>query len=100
MRGYKRDMVSGDNGMTFSAEYAIPLNRKRTVSVYGFFDYGTILGDTAYEDHVLKSMGLGLRGNIKQTVYMDLSIGFPLEKDLNGSQVSKTRVHFGMNAQF
>ena len=31
---------------------------------------------------------------------MDLSIGFPLEKDLNGSQVSKTRVHFGMNAQF
>ena len=100
VRGYKRDMVSGDNGMTFSAEYAIPLNRKRTVSVYGFFDYGTILGDTAYEDHVLKSMGLGLRANIKQMVYMDLSIGFPLEKDLNGSQVSKTRVHFGMNAQF
>lgn len=100
VRGYKRDMVSGDNGMTFSAEYAIPLNRKRTVSVYGFFDYGTILGDTAYEDHVLKSMGLGLRGNIKQTVYMDLSIGFPLEKELNGTQVSKTRVHFGMNAQF
>ena len=100
VRGYKRDLVSGDNGMTFSAEYAIPLNRKRTASVYGFFDYGDILGDTAYEDHLLKSVGLGLKANIKQTVYMDLSIGFPLEKDLNGSQVSKTRIHFGMNAQF
>ena len=100
VRGYKRDLVSGDNGMTFSAEYAIPLNRKRTASVYGFFDYGTIMGDTAYDDHVLTSVGLGLRGNIKQAIYMDLSIGFPLEKDLNGSQVSKTRIHFGMNAQF
>ncbi len=86
--------------MTFSADYAIPLNRKRTASVYGFFDYGAILGDTDYEDHVLKSVGLGLRGNIKQTVYMDLSIGFPLEREVNTSQISRTRIHFGMNAQF
>lgn len=100
VRGYKRDIVSGDNGMTFSAEYAIPLNKKRTAAVYGFFDYGAILGDTFYDDHVLKSAGLGLRGSIGKHVYMDLSVGFPLERELNGSQVSKSRINFGMNAQF
>ena len=100
VRGYKRDFIAGDSGVSFSAEYAVPLGRKRAMSLYGFFDYGSLFGRSAYNDHVLKSVGLGLKGSISTKAYVNLAVGFPLERDLNGSRVSKTRFHFSMNAQF
>ena len=100
VRGYKQDSVGGDSGVTFSAEYAVPVDRKRALSLYGFFDYGSLWGRSAYEDHVLKSVGFGLKGNICRQVFMNLAAGFPLERSLNGSRASRARVHLGMNAQF
>jgi hemolysin activation/secretion protein len=46
------------------------------------------------------SLGLGFKGNVCRQVYMNLAVGFPLERDVNGNRVSKARVHFAMNAQF
>lgn len=100
VRGYKQDVVGGDSGLTFSAEYAVPLGRKRALSLYCFFDYGNLFGSTSYDDHELMSLGLGLRGNLCRQVYMNLAVGFPLDRDLNGGRVSRGRAHFSMNAQF
>lgn len=100
VRGYKQDTIGGDSGFLFSAEYAVPLDKKRAMSLYGFFDYGNLWGSTLYDDRELMSLGLGFKGNVCRQVYMNLAVGFPLERDVNGNRVSKARVHFAMNAQF
>ena len=106
VRGYKQDYIGGDNGLSFGLEYAVPVDKNRTTSVYGFFDYGTLLGNTIYPDHVLASAGLGIRANLRrgadsdQRLFLNLAVGFPLKRELNGENINKTRFHFAMNMQF
>lgn len=99
VRGYKPDLFGGDNGLTLGLEYAVPVDRARTVSVFGFFDYGCLIGDTAYNDTDMASLGFGVKASIKRNVYMNLTFGFPLKRDLNDLDVPGSRVHFSMNAQ-
>ena len=106
VRGYKQDIMGGDNGLSGSLEYALPLSRKQQTMFYGFFDYGTLLGDTAYDDHQIESVGVGIRSALKlkpdsdQNLYLNLSAGFPLKRELNMVKHSKCRVNFSMSMQF
>ena len=106
VRGYKQDIIGGDNGLSGSLEYALPLDRNRRTMLYGFFDYGTLLGDNDYEDNQLESLGLGVRSSLKrkadsdQSIFLNLSVGFPLKRELNMTTYSKCRVDFSMSMQF
>ena len=100
VRGYRKDLFGGDSGLTLGLEYAVPVDKARVVSVYGFLDYGRLIGGTPYDDHEMASLGFGIKASIKQCVYMNLAFGYPLRRDLNDSEIPGYRVHFGMNVQF
>ena len=51
VRGYQENLVGGDNGYTLSLEYSVPLRRQGNMSLYGFFDYGNLWGESSYDQH-------------------------------------------------
>ena len=105
VRGYKQDFIGGDKGLIGSLEYALPLDKRRSTMLYGFYDFGTLLGETNYNDHRMDSLGLGVRTSLKkgansdQRLFMNLSVGFPLKREFDGVKVSKTRINCAMNVQ-
>lgn len=100
VRGYKESLLGGDHGYAASIEYSVPLDEARTTSLFTFFDYGAVYGESAFDDHVLAGTGLGIKSNIGDHVYTSVTLGVPLRRELNGTEVSKARVHFMFNSQF
>lgn len=100
VRGYKESYLGGDSGYSASIEYSVPLDKARTTSAYCFFDYGAVYGDSAFDDHVLAGAGIGIKSTIDRKIYTNLTLGVPLMRDINGEEVSKTRIHFMVNGQF
>lgn len=98
VRGYEESILSGDHGYSVNLEYAMPAGNK--ASVYTFFDYGSVHGDSAFDDHVLAGAGIGYKKTFNEKMYANISLGVPLFRDLNGREVSKTRVHFLFSGQF
>lgn len=98
VRGYKESLLGGDHGFAASIEYAVPI--ANATSAFTFLDYGAVYGESAFDDHVLVSTGVGIKATIAQNFYSSLTLGIPLRRDLNGSEVSKTRLHFMFNGQF
>lgn len=100
VRGYKESLLGGDHGYAASIEYSVPITKDHTASIFTFFDYGSVFGDSALDDHILAGTGLGVRATIDKNIYTSLVLGVPLQRDLNGTEVSKTRLHFMLNGQF
>lgn len=100
VRGYEESYLGGDSGYSASVEYSVPLDKARTTSAYCFFDYGAVYGDSAFDDHVLAGTGIGIKSTIDRKIYTNLTLGVPLMRDINGEEVSKTRIHFMVNGQF
>ena len=100
VRGYQENLIGGDSGCTISLEYAVPVNRRQTVSLYGFFDYGKIWGESDYTQRTLMSTGLGVRARLADTWSLDCAVGVPLRRNIDGTTVDRTRVHVSLNAQF
>ena len=100
VRGYQENLVGGDNGYTLSIEYAVPLRRQRDVSMYGFFDYGNLWGDSSYEQHVLAGTGIGLRATLAKNWSLDCALAFPLRRDLDAGTADATRLHMSLRGQF
>lgn len=99
VRGYNENLLSGDSGYSFNVEYSVPLRTKKA-SAFIFYDQGAVYGDSAFEDHVLNSFGIGVKGTIANRVYASLSVGWPFRKDLNGTSVDSSRLHFMINSTF
>lgn len=100
VRGYKENTVGGDNGATISLEYSVPVTNNKALSLYGFFDYGTLWGDNLAEHHTLCGTGLGLRARVRN-FNVDLCVGIPLKRELDGyEKASKTRIHLNVSLQF
>jgi hemolysin activation/secretion protein len=100
VRGYQENLVGGDNGYTLSVEYAVPLRRQRDVSMYGFFDYGNLWGDSSYEQHVLAGTGIGLRATLAKDWSLDCALAFPLRRDLDGGKADANQLHLSLRGQF
>ena len=100
VRGYEESYLGGDKGYSASLEYSVPLDKAKTTSAYCFFDYGAVYGDSAFDDHVLAGTGIGIKSTIDRKIYANLTLGVPLMRDINGEEVSKTRIHFMVNGQF
>lgn len=99
VRGYKESLVSGDSGFSLSLEYQVPFKDKRT-RAFVFYDYGNVHGIHAFDDHVLRSLGFGVKSNPTKNIGVSLSFGFPLIKKVNVEEISKMRVHFMLSGQF
>lgn len=98
VRGYLENLMGADSGYNLSVEYSVP-DRKNSEWMY-FIDHGNTLGDNRFDDHMLTSMGLGYKINFQQKLYASLALGIPLQRDCNGSETSKARLHFMMNGTF
>ena len=99
VRGYKESLVSGDSGFSFNLEYHVPFKDKKT-SAFIFYDYGNVHGEHAFDDHVLKSLGFGIKTNPTKNVGVSLAWGFPLIKKVNVEEISKMRMHLMVSGQF
>ena len=99
VRGYDESVLGGDHGCLFSVEYSTPLFRNN-FAAFTFWDYGAVYGATALNDHILSSVGLGLRGNIHKSVYASLTWGVPLARNLNGARADSSKLHLLLNGSF
>ena len=98
VRGYKESFLSGDHGYSSSLEYSVPLGK--STAIFSFIDYGAVYGESALDDHVLISSGIGVKTTIAKKIYANVSLGVPFRKEINGTEVSKVRIHFMLNGQF
>ena len=100
VRGYKESLLGGDSGYSVGLEYSVPVTTDKSTNVFGFVDHGEVYGDSAFGDHVLTSMGVGVRAAFAKKINASLTLGCPLIRDINGTEVSKTRLHFMVSGQF
>ena len=100
VRGYEENVIGGDSGFCVSAEYAVPVTKDRAVSLYEFVDYGSLFGEDKPRNHTLLSVGAGVRARFKKTAYLDLAVGFPLKRRLDGDRAGRTRIHLTASVTF
>ena len=93
VRGYRTQLLDGDDGFDCSLEYSVPLLRR--LSLFTFFDYGKISSENS-----LMGTGLGLKFNPVDNIASTLLVGFPLKRYINEEELSKTRVNFVVNGAF
>ena len=98
VRGYEESLLGGDSGYAASIEYAFPMLPKSCAYGFLFYDCGAVYGDSAFDDHILSSWGLGIRTAASEPVYAQLTVGFPLRKELNDTKNKGVRLHFSLNA--
>ena len=100
VRGYEENVIGGDSGFCVSAEYAVPVTKDRAVSLYEFVDYGSLFGEDKPRNHTLLGVGAGVRARFKKTAYLDLAVGFPLKRRLDGDRAGRTRIHLTASVTF
>ena len=100
VRGYEESYLGGDSGFAASIEYSVPIVKSKKTSVFTFLDYGSVFGDSAFDDHTLAGTGIGIRSTIAKKIYASLTLGIPLIKDVNDDDIDSTRIHFMLNGQF
>ena len=100
VRGYEENVIGGNGGFSVSAEYAVPVTKDRSLSLYEFFDYGRLFGEDVPRHRTLMGAGLGLRARFKEIGYLDLAVGFPLKRQLDGEKVDKARIHLSASVTF
>lgn len=104
VRGYKESYKGADNGISFSAEYAFPLNKERTLSGFCFFDCGHLFGEgaqSAMADMNLASVGVGVKGTFEKNYFVNLTVGRPIKMGFNDlDEPKRVRVNFMLSAAF
>lgn len=106
VRGYKENFTGGNSGYLLSAEYAVPITKDRTASAFTFMDYGSTKlngkegAQSADEQHILFSVGIGVKATIAKQYFASLTLGCPLRRNWEYNTPSKTRLHFTISGQF
>lgn len=100
VRGYKESYLSGDTGYSMAWEYQVPISKDYKHNAFCFWDYGNVSGESAFNNHILQSLGVGVKSNWNKHIYSTLSFAFPLIKDLNEQQASNTRIHYMVSGTF
>lgn len=102
VRGYKESFLGGERGFSSSLEYQFPISKDRMHNLFLFYDYGIVGGDSAFDDHVLQSVGIGMKNSWNKHIYSSVCIAFPLIREFpvaEQQKVSKTRLHFLVSGQ-
>ncbi len=107
VRGYRQDLVLGDNGIFTSAELRIPLLRfdkiDGLVQLAPFFDLGTVWNsdDVDVENSTLPSLGVGLNFAAGENFNARLDWGIPLTSvDADGSSLQEDGIYFSLDYSF
>ncbi|MGN0941110.1 MAG: ShlB/FhaC/HecB family hemolysin secretion/activation protein [Selenomonadaceae bacterium] len=98
VRGYPENEIGADKGAVVSLEYSVPASKG--VSLYTFFDWGHLFGDTTYDEKTLMGAGLGVRAKLFDGCALDMAAGFPLKKDVARTHVDSCRLHLSLVANF
>lgn len=105
VRGYRQDLVLGDNGLFASAEVRIPLLRVErwdgVVQLAPFFDLGTIWNsDDEITNDFISAVGLGLIVDVGE-FDARLDWGIPLvEIDTEGNSLQEDGIYFSLDYSF
>jgi hemolysin activation/secretion protein len=106
-RGYRQDLILGDNGIFASAELRIPVLRidriDGVLQVAPFFDIGTVWNNDnlEIETNTLPSVGLGLNFTAGKRFNARLDWGIPLaEVDTDSNSLQENGVYFSIDYQF
>ncbi len=107
VRGYRQDLILGDNGIFTSAELRIPLFRidkiGGLVQLAPFFDLATVWNsdDVEIEDSTLPAVGVGLNFKAGDNFNARLDWGIPLTSvDAEGSSLQEDGVYFSLDYNF
>ena len=107
VRGYRQDLVLGDNGLSASAEVRIPLVRFRKINgviqLTPFFDLGSVWNndDSDIDNDFLASLGIGLNFSVADNFNARLDWGIPLtDVDNQGDTLQESGLHFSITGSF
>lgn len=100
VRGYTESLLGGDNGVSGSIEYSLPMSPDKMTSAYFFLDAGRVWGANVWGDESLAGAGFGIKSTIGDHVSLNIGMGFPLINKVNEEEQSHARVHFSLNSQF
>ncbi|AFZ37635.1 surface antigen (D15) [Stanieria cyanosphaera PCC 7437] len=107
VRGYRQDLLLGDNGLFASAELRIPLFRVQKLDgimqLTPFFDLGTVWNsdDVPIEQDFLSAVGIGLNFSAGNRLNARLDWGIPLVNlENSGNSLQENGVYFSINYNF
>ncbi|TAG11947.1 MAG: ShlB/FhaC/HecB family hemolysin secretion/activation protein [Oscillatoriales cyanobacterium] len=109
VRGYRQDLLLGDNGISASAELRFPIVGRSdrglgVVQIAPFIDAGTVWNSSGREDfdpQTLVSVGAGLRWEMSDRLAASFYWGIPLV-DVNSRQRTwqEKGLHFSVRSRF
>ena len=67
---------------------------------YLFLDGGRIWGSSAFGDRSLMGAGVGIKADLTEKISLNVPLGLPLQRTINGEEQSRGRIHFTVNGQF
>lgn len=107
VRGYRQDLVLGDNGLFASAEVRIPILRVNrfdgVVQLAPFFDLGTVWNSDEIEvtNDFISAVGLGLIVEVRENFNARLDWGIPLvDIDTEGDSLQEDGIYFSLDYSF
>ncbi len=106
-RGYRQDLILGDNGIFTSAELRIPVLRFKKidglVQIAPFFDFGTVWNsdDLEVSNSALPSIGVGLNFSTGTNFNARLDWGIPLvDVKTEGDSLQEDGIYFSLDYNF
>ncbi len=107
VRGYRQDLILGDNGIFTSAELRIPVLRFKKidglVQIAPFFDFGTVWNSDELEvsNSALPSIGVGLNFSTGTNFNARLDWGIPLVNvETEGNSLQEDGIYFSLDYNF
>ncbi len=105
VRGYRQDLVLGDNGISASAEVRVPIFRFRkidgVVQLAPFFDIGTVWNKNelnVISNDFLAAVGIGINFSVADRLNARLDWGIPLvDVDTQGDSLQESGIYFSIN---
>ncbi len=107
VRGYRQDLILGDNGIFTSAELKIPVLRFKKidglVQIAPFFDFGTVWNsdELKVSNSALPSIGVGLNFSTGTNFNARLDWGIPLVNvETEGNSLQEDGIYFSLDYNF
>ncbi|WP_052055321.1 ShlB/FhaC/HecB family hemolysin secretion/activation protein [Myxosarcina sp. GI1] len=107
VRGYRQDLILGDNGLFASAELRIPVLRlgrtNGVIQLAPFFDLGTAWSsdDMAIDDDFISAVGIGLVFRAGENFNARLDWGIPLvDIDTDSNSLQEDGIYFSIDYNF
>lgn len=107
-RGYDSSEIVGEDGIAGKLElqWNDPYKVKyvNDMQVYGFWDAGRVWNQdattSAGKRDSIASTGFGVRADVVEDTEAELSVAFPLTRDVDTHNSTRTRIYFSINHKF